>query len=312
MIPHFSLSFLLHLPPPIEPNIFPLLLLHLHLCRRYLNSTALNNDTASLLSFLLLRPRLPLRRSCFLAHSLALFVGVSMAAKAPTSSATTSTYPSPSAWPSTATSPSSPASSIGSPSSSAPPSLLTDQLRKWAIDAQTNKQECLQLKGHADKLATLLCQTARTDLYECPTRRIMDEQVLSKALALMDKCRNRSFVHCLFSITLAAAFAKISTQIDNSISDVSWLLRVSAPARSGAAAALVSLARDNQHFAKLIIEEDGVVLLLCILKEVEQGRGAGRTPLVPSVSSGAILRALTTLSTLTSTPPLPRSSRMDL
>ncbi|WOK96097.1 hypothetical protein Cni_G04805 [Canna indica] len=72
----------------------------------------------------------------------------------------------------------------------------------------------------------LLCQAAHTDLYERPVRRIMDdtEQVLGKALALMDKCRNRSFVHRLFSIISTAAFAKISTQIDNSISDVSCLL----------------------------------------------------------------------------------------
>ncbi|WOK98952.1 hypothetical protein Cni_G07664 [Canna indica] len=86
---------------------------------------------------------------------------------------------------------------------------------------------------------------------------------------IVDKCHNRSFVHHLFSITPAAAFAKISTQIDNSISDVSWLLRVSAPARFGAAAALVSLARDNQHFVKLIIKEDGAVPLLRLLKEAE-------------------------------------------
>ncbi|WOL16541.1 hypothetical protein Cni_G25328 [Canna indica] len=97
------------------------------------------------------------------------------------------------------------------------------------------------------------------------------EQVLSKALALVDKCRNRSFVHRLFSITPTAAFAKISTHIDNNISDVSWLLRVYTLARSGAAVALVSLAQDNQHFIKLIIEEDGVVPLLCLLKEAGQG-----------------------------------------
>ncbi|WOL04418.1 hypothetical protein Cni_G13139 [Canna indica] len=138
------------------------------------------------------------------------------------------------------------------------------------------------------------------------------EQVLSKALALMDKCRNRSFVHCLFSITPAAAFAKISTQIDNSISDVSWLLLASAPTRSEVVATLVSLAWDNQHFAKIIIEEDGIVPLLRLLKEVGQGRGAGRTSLVPSVSSGAIPRALTTSSMLASTLPSPRSSRMGL
>ncbi|CAL9199568.1 unnamed protein product [Musa hybrid cultivar] len=189
------------------------------------------------------------------------------------------------------------------------PIQLADQVSKWAGDAQTNKQECLELKARADKLAALLRQAARTELYERPARRIMDdtEQVLGKALALVDRCRNRSLVHRVFSITPGAAFVKMCTQIDNSVADVSWLLRVSAPAgdddddggllhglcpiaqnepiltliwsniatlhtgqpdaRSEAAAALVSLARDNQHFAKLIIEEDGVAPLLRLLKD---------------------------------------------
>ncbi|WOK92797.1 hypothetical protein Cni_G01489 [Canna indica] len=141
------------------------------------------------------------------------------------------------------------------------------------------------------------------------------EQVLSKALALMDKCRNRSFVHRLFSITLATAFAKISTKtttpsLTSPGSSVSPLMP--SPARSRAVAALISLAQNNQHFAKLIIEEDGIVPLFRLLKEAGQGRGAGRTPLVPSISSGAIPRALTTSPTLASTPPSPRCSRMGL
>ncbi|XP_065031256.1 uncharacterized protein LOC135653325 [Musa acuminata AAA Group] len=188
----------------------------------------------------------------------------------------------------------------------AKPIQLADQVSKSAGSAQTNKQECLELKARADKLATLLRQAARAELYERPARRIMDdtEQVLDKALALVYRCRNRVLVHRLFSITPGAAFSKMFIQIDNSVADVSWLLRVSAPAgdddgllhglcpiaqnepiltliwsniatlhtghsdaRSEAAAALVSLACDNQHFAKLIIEEDGVAPLLRLLKE---------------------------------------------
>lgn len=198
----------------------------------------------------------------------------------------------------------------------AKPIQLADQLSKWAGDAPANKQEFLELKGRADKLAAVLRQAARTELYERPARRIMDdtEQVLGKALALVAKSRKRGLVHRLFIITPSAAFSKIITQIDNSISDVSWLLRVSAPpaddddggsmlyglcpiaqnepiltliwsniatllhtghmdARSEAAASLASLARDNHHFAKLIIEEEGIPPLLRLLKEGKTKEG---------------------------------------
>ncbi|CAN1122467.1 Vacuolar protein 8 [Linum perenne] len=83
----------------------------------------------------------------------------------------------------------------------------------------------------------------------------------------------------------------MSAQLENSIGDVSWLLRVSAPAddrdndlcliweqiailytgslddRSDAAASLVSLARDNDRYGKLIIEEGGVQPLLKLVKD---------------------------------------------
>ncbi|KAG6477606.1 uncharacterized protein LOC122023975 [Zingiber officinale] len=197
----------------------------------------------------------------------------------------------------------------------AKPIQLADQLSKWAGDAPANKQDFLELKGRADKLAALLRQAARTELYERPARRIMDdtEQVLSKALALVAKSRKQGLVHRLFAITPSAAFSKIATQIDNSISDVSWLIRVSAPpaddddgggmfyglcpiaqnepiltliwsniatlhtghmdARSEAAASLASLARDNHHFAKRIIEEEGIPPLLRLLKEGKTEEG---------------------------------------
>ncbi|XP_074564767.1 uncharacterized protein LOC141821261 [Curcuma longa] len=197
----------------------------------------------------------------------------------------------------------------------AKPIQLADQLSKWAGDALANKQEFFELKGRADKLAALLRQAARTELYERPARRIMDdtEQVLGKALALVAKSRKRGVVHRLFAITPSAAVSKIATQIDNSISDVSWLIRVSAPpaddddgggmfyglcpiaqnepiltliwsniatlhtghmdARSEAAASLASLARDNHHFAKRIIEEEGVPPLLRLLKEGKTEEG---------------------------------------
>ncbi|CAN1134580.1 hypothetical protein LINPERHAP2_LOCUS8353 [Linum perenne] len=110
----------------------------------------------------------------------------------------------------------------------------------------------------------------------------------------------------MFTIIPAAAFRKLSIQLENSIGDVSWLLRVSASAsgedcddeylglppiaanepilcliweqiailytgsseeRSDAAASLVSLARDNDRYGRLIIEEGGVPPLLKLAKD---------------------------------------------
>ncbi|KAF5745373.1 Armadillo repeat only 1 [Tripterygium wilfordii] len=190
------------------------------------------------------------------------------------------------------------------------PIQLADQVTKFADGAQNFKQDCQELKVKTEKLAVLLRQAARAgnDLYERPTRRIMDdtEQVLDKALALVTKCRTNSIMKRVFTIIPAAAFRKISMQLENSIGDVSWLLRVSASAddrddeylglppiaanepilcliweqiailftgsleeRSDAAASLVSLARDNDRYGKLIIEEGGVGPLLKLAKEGE-------------------------------------------
>ncbi|XP_057783991.1 uncharacterized protein LOC131001552 [Salvia miltiorrhiza] len=193
----------------------------------------------------------------------------------------------------------------------ATPIQLTDQVIKAADEAATFKQECAELKSKTEKLAALLRQAARAsnDLYERPTRRILDEteQVLDKALALVLKCRGNGLMKRVFTIIPAAAFRKMSSQLENSIGDVSWLLRVSASAddradeylglppiaanepilgliweqiailytgsvddRGDAAASLVSLARDNDRYGKLIIEEGGVGPLLRLVKEGKQ------------------------------------------
>ncbi|KAJ4826953.1 hypothetical protein Tsubulata_045020 [Turnera subulata] len=190
----------------------------------------------------------------------------------------------------------------------AKPIQLADQVIKAADEASSFKAECGELKSKTEKLAALLRQAARasSDLYERPTRRIIDdtEQVLDKALALVLKCRANGLMKRVFTIIPAAAFRKMSSQLENSIGDVSWLLRVSASAddrddeylglppiaanepilcliweqiailstgslddRSDAAASLVSLARDNDRYGKLIIEEGGVQPLLKLVKE---------------------------------------------
>ncbi|KAF2322751.1 hypothetical protein GH714_030189 [Hevea brasiliensis] len=189
------------------------------------------------------------------------------------------------------------------------PIQLADQLVKSTDEVdQSFKQDCQELKTKTEKLAILLRQAARAsnDLYERPTRRIIDdtEQVLDKALTLVIKCRATGLMKRMFTIIPSGAFRKTSMQLENSIGDVSWLLRVSASAddrddeylglppiaanepilcliweqvailftgsleeRSDAAASLVSLARDNDRYGKLIIEEGGVPPLLKLAKE---------------------------------------------
>ncbi|XP_022749202.1 uncharacterized protein LOC111298740 [Durio zibethinus] len=188
------------------------------------------------------------------------------------------------------------------------PIQVADQVTKAADEAQSFKLDCQELKGKTEKLSGLLRQAARAsnDLYERPTRRIIDdtEQVLDKALALVIKCRATGIMKRVFTIIPAAAFRKTSTQLENSIGDVSWLLRVSASAgdrddeylglppiaanepilcliweqiailytgsfdeRSDASASLVSLGRDNDRYGKLIIEEGGIPPLLKLAKE---------------------------------------------
>ncbi|CAA6673497.1 unnamed protein product [Spirodela intermedia] len=194
------------------------------------------------------------------------------------------------------------------------PIQLADQVTKLADDVHSSfRADCAELKSKTDRLAALLRQAARADLYERPTRRIMDdtEQVLEKALSLVCKCRAaHGLVKRVFTIIPAAAFKKMSSQLENSIGDVSWLLRRrrdddddddgylglppiasnepilcliweqiaklhngSLEDRADAAASLVSLARDNDRYGKLIIEEGGIGPLLKLVKE---GRAEGQ------------------------------------
>ena len=116
------------------------------------------------------------------------------------------------------------------------PIQLADQVIKSADEASLSKQECIEIKSKTEKLATLLRQAARvsSDLYERPTRRIIDDtdQVLEKALTLIQKCKANGLIKRVFTIIPPSAFRKMSSQLENSIGDVSWLLRVSATAES--------------------------------------------------------------------------------
>lgn len=191
------------------------------------------------------------------------------------------------------------------------PIQLADQVVKAGDEATINKQECAEIKSKTEKLAALLRQAARasSDLYERPTRRIIDdtESVLQKALTMVQRCRDDGYIMRLFNIIPAAAFRKMISQLENSVGDVSWLLRVSTPAgndedegvgylglppiaanepilcliweqiavlmtgspddKADAAASLASLAKDNPRYVKLIVEEGGVNPLLKLVKE---------------------------------------------
>ncbi|KAK4437166.1 hypothetical protein Salat_0050500 [Sesamum alatum] len=187
------------------------------------------------------------------------------------------------------------------------PIQCADEIIKSADQANSFRQECLEIKARTEKLLGLLRQAARAsgDLYDRPTRRIIAdlEEVLDKALGLIFKCRANG-LRRVFTIIPPAAFRKISQQLENSMGDVSWLLRVSTPVddrddeylglppiaanepilcliweqiatlsagsledRTDAAASLVSLARDNDRYGSLIIEEGGVPPLLKLAKE---------------------------------------------
>ncbi|XP_059455513.1 uncharacterized protein LOC132185755 [Corylus avellana] len=184
------------------------------------------------------------------------------------------------------------------------PIRLADQVAKIADEAQSSKQDCLEIKAKTEELAGILRHALRAGnkLHERPTRRIIDDtkQVLEKALELVSKCSANGIMKRIFTFKLpTAVFRKTSMQLENSISDVSWLLRLSADGylgippiaakepllcriweqivilhnrsslkeRSLAADSLVSLARDNDRGDKLIIEEGGLSGLLKLAKE---------------------------------------------
>ncbi|TMW98950.1 hypothetical protein EJD97_003271, partial [Solanum chilense] len=190
----------------------------------------------------------------------------------------------------------------------AKPIQLADQVIQAADEAVLFNHECAELKSKTEKLIVLLRQAARAsnELYQRPMSRIIDdtEQALERAMSIVTKCCTQGLVKRVFTIIPSADFRNLSTQLENSISNVSWLLRVSASVdegadrylglppivtnepilcfiwehiailctglvndRSDAAASLVSLARDNDRNRKLIIEEGGVGPLLKLLKE---------------------------------------------
>ncbi|XP_071692266.1 uncharacterized protein [Rutidosis leptorrhynchoides] len=200
------------------------------------------------------------------------------------------------------------------------PIQLADQIIKETEFVCSYRQECAEIKERTEKLSGLLRQAARasSELYERPMRRIIDdtEQVLDKTFGLVIKCRANGLSR-IYTFIPKGGVKKQSNLIENSIGDVSWLLRVSTPAnerdddyvglppiaanepilclvweqiailccgtledRADAAASLVSLARDNDRYGKLIIEEGGVPPLLKLAKE---GRMEGQESAIRAI-----------------------------
>ncbi|CAN4112538.1 unnamed protein product [Withania somnifera] len=169
----------------------------------------------------------------------------------------------------------------------APPIQLADQVTKAADQVCNFKVDCLEIKAKTERLAAFLRQAAcaSNDLYERPTRRIIDDtvQVLDKALTLVFKCCARGLSR-VFTIIPNAALKKTAQQLENSCGDFQWLLRVSTPAddRDDEYLGLPPIAANEPilcliwnrlrfcvqgPYGKLIIEEGGVAPLLKLAKE---------------------------------------------
>uniref|UniRef100_A0A0D9Z4I9 DUF7792 domain-containing protein n=1 Tax=Oryza glumipatula TaxID=40148 RepID=A0A0D9Z4I9_9ORYZ len=208
----------------------------------------------------------------------------------------------------------------------AKPIQLADQVAKQA-GWQCFRAECMDLRSRAEKLAALLRQAARAELYERPAARIMADTVraLNKAAGMAARCfQSHSRLRRFFTLNPVSGLPRTLAMLDTALEDVAWLLRISSPhadaggggddddydlhglpniaqnepilfliwdhiarlhtgnlaARADAAHNLASLARDNPHFAKLIIEEDGVAPLVKLLKDgTDDGQEAAATAL---------------------------------
>uniref|UniRef100_A0A0D9VRT9 DUF7792 domain-containing protein n=1 Tax=Leersia perrieri TaxID=77586 RepID=A0A0D9VRT9_9ORYZ len=210
----------------------------------------------------------------------------------------------------------------------AKPIQLADQVAKQA-GWQCFRTECMDLRSRAEKLAALLRQAARAELYERPAARIMADTVraLNKAAGMAARCfQSHSRLRRFFTLNPVSGLPRTLALLDTALEDVAWLIRISSPhanagaggdddedddgfrglpniaqnepilfliwdhiarlhtgslaARADAATNLASLARDNPHFAKLIIEEDGVAPLVKLLKDgTDDGQEAAATAL---------------------------------
>ncbi|KAI6682821.1 hypothetical protein NL676_028734 [Syzygium grande] len=189
------------------------------------------------------------------------------------------------------------------------PIILAERVIKSAQEAESSKNECSELARQTDRLSQLLRSTVRLasstqSLYEPPVRRVVADvsKNLDKALTFVRKCKKHGagVLRQVFAITTTADFRKVSTLLENSIGDMTWVLsifesdgtNIALPPiasndpilawvwsylatvqmgqlkdRVDAANELASLARDSERTKKMIVDEGGIHPLLKMLKE---------------------------------------------
>ncbi|KAI5067114.1 hypothetical protein GOP47_0017642 [Adiantum capillus-veneris] len=112
------------------------------------------------------------------------------------------------------------------------PLRLVEDIKFAAPEVDVYQQECRELCGHVDTLASCLrtaVRMVRQDnprFCEHPTRRIVDEtsSILEHCCFLIRKCRKGGLLRRLVTITTATEFRKAKSSLDDAIANVNWLL----------------------------------------------------------------------------------------
>ncbi|MCO5568410.1 hypothetical protein L7F22_022109 [Adiantum nelumboides] len=192
------------------------------------------------------------------------------------------------------------------------PVQLTDTVRRLASEAGSFKSECFELHGKAEKIAMLLRAVARLEsntgvpLYTRPLHRMLQELVktLRKVLILVEKCKSKSTIRRVITITSTHDFKRVNVLLENSLADLSWFLSISAigdnrtdgiggmppitsnepllgfcweqigllhrgsdEERNDAVISLNGYAKNNERFMKMMVEEEVVPPLLKVLQD---------------------------------------------
>lgn len=189
------------------------------------------------------------------------------------------------------------------------PILLSDCVRSAVDEADSFKLECAELGKQVDHLAQMLrtavrFATATPAIYDRPVRRVVAEvsKNLERALTLVRKCKHRSAIRRVMTITSVTDFRKLFNLLDASVGDMKWLLTIfesngggivlslppiasndpivawvwssiasiqmgQLPDRIEGTNELASLAADNERNKNIIVEEGGISPLLKLLKE---------------------------------------------
>ena len=115
------------------------------------------------------------------------------------------------------------------------PIQLADEVAKQCGAARCFRAECSELKSRADKLAALLRQAARADLYDRPAARIMAgaAQALTKASVQAARCAHgHPRLRRLFTLSPAAGFPRTAALLDTALDRKSTRLNSSHITRS--------------------------------------------------------------------------------